>query len=197
LTRYRSILAATCGLAVLAVAGCTENPPASTLPPPATTPTTTPRATPSQTPKPQPPVMPAAAREQTTAGVEAFVRHWMATSDYMAKTGDTRPFVDLNTAACEWCADLVTIDRDLYEVGGYRLGDLDAHISAFHLTKLLSGSKASVQYRAQLPEHSEVPKPGASPTVNAAAVMDYTLNLAYSSGQWKVATASWQEVSGG
>lgn len=195
--RYRSILAATCGLLVLSTAACTENPPATTLPSQSTTPTSTPSATPSQTPKPQPPVLSAAARAKSAAGVEAFVRHWMAASDYMGRTGNTAPFVVLNTAECEWCDDLVKVDRDLYKAGGYRFGDVDAHITTFHLTKLVPPSKASVQYRAQLPEHSEVPKPGASPTVNDAAVLDYTLNLTYLSGQWKVSTASWQEVSGG
>jgi hypothetical protein len=193
--RCRSVLALLCGMSVLAIAGCTENPAAS-HPSQTTTPTTA-TPTPSGTPRPQPPVMPAQAKAKTKAGVEAFVRHWMATSDYLAKTGDSHSFAALNTTSCEWCAELVKGDEQLYAAGGYRSGDLDAEVTTFHLTKVTNNGRASVQYRADLPAYLEAPRSGMSPTPNKSAVIDYTLNLVQVDGQWKVDTAVWRTVREG
>jgi hypothetical protein len=191
LTRYRSILAATCGLAVLAVAGCTENPPASTLPPPSTTPPTTPGATPSQTPKPQPPVMPVAAKVKSKAGLEAFARYWIALESYVHATGDPAPYLALSLPGCEWCTGIAEIYRSVYAAGGRYEGDLAVEVREFHLFSLPAGDEVGITaFRGYFPRTTKIAKAGAQPIGQKSALVDYSINAIYRQGGWKVESAT-------
>jgi len=191
----RPTLIALCGLAVLAATGCTENPPASTLPPPSTTPTSTLNAT--QTQKPDVPVMPVAAKAKTKAGVEAFARYWIATLDFLVKTGDARPLQAASSTNCDWCNQLIKAYGDIYRAGGHLSGELDSRITIVHLVRLTDTNRGYVEFRVVAPAHTEVPSKGATPEQNKEAVLDFTLKETFSDRQWKISDAVWTTVESG
>jgi hypothetical protein len=193
--RCRSVLALLCGMSVLAIAGCTENPAASH--PSQTSVSTATSPTPSQSPRPKLPVMPDAARVRTKSGLEAFAKYWMATADYLSQTGDSGPLMAASLPGCEWCSRLAKLYVDMYEAGGRLTGDLNSPISGFHLVGLSGATRGYVEFRARTPAHVETPSSGASPRQNRAAVLDYTLNAVYSAGSWKVDKAVWNSVEQG
>jgi len=189
LTRYRSILAASCSLALLVASGCTENPPASTLPPPSTTPTSIPSATPSQTPKPRAPVMPAAATSRSKAGLEAFGRYWLASEAYLQRTGDAGPYLGSSAPQCEWCSGVAKIYVGVYRAGGRYEGDLDLEIRQVSLAAMTSEGSGTVEFRGYFPPSVKVAKAGAAPTKQKSALVDYALNADYVQGKWRVESA--------
>jgi hypothetical protein len=195
--KYRStLITALSGLTVLAAlaaAGCTENPPASTLPPSSTTPSTTP----TQTPTPLPPVVPATAKAKTKVGVEAFGRYWIAALDFLVKTGDARPLQSASSANCDWCNQLIKAYGDIYRAGGRLSGELDSRITKVHLVGMGNDNRGYVEFRVVVPAHAEVPRKGASPEQNKEAVLDFTLNETFTNGQWKISDAVWTSVKSG
>jgi len=193
LKRYGSTLTALCGLVLLAATGCTENPPASTLPPPSTTPTSTPSTTPS-TPKPQPPIMPAAAKMKSRVGLQAFARHWLASIDYLKRTGDSKPFLALSRPSCEWCTGIAKPYVDVYKAGGHLQGDLESRLERFYLTGLSGANVGYVEFAVETSTHQEIPSPSSSPNPQRGASRDFTLNLVYAGGSWHVTTAKWTTV---
>jgi len=190
LKRYGSALTALCGLVLLVATGCTENPPASTLPPPSTTPTSTPSTPPTQTPKPPAPVMPAAARVRSEAGLQAFARHWIALESYVQATGDSGPYLRLNLASCKWCIRIAGVYRGVYTAGGHYEGDLDLQIKDFTVLSLTGENVGATVFRGYFPEIKKIPSAGATPIVQKSALVDYSLNAVYKSDGWVVQSAS-------
>src|SRR5688572_7410815 len=107
----RRLLAAL--LLLPALASCSDDPDSSDTGDP-TTPVTSPTAT--ETP---PPTEPPEAGDRTEAGAEAFVKHWVATLNYAAATGETAEFSLLATAACNSCKEIAGLIDSTYERGGY------------------------------------------------------------------------------
>jgi hypothetical protein len=194
--RCRSVLALLCGMSVLTISSCTENPAAS-HPSHTAVSTATVTATPTSSPEPTSPIMETAAKAKTKAGLEAFARHWLDARSYMVATGNTGVFLSLSTSACEWCRDLAKIYDGVYRAGGSYSGDLDAQVTQILLTGLSGGHAGYVEFRAEIPAHIKIPAKGASPESKQPAVLDYTLNLDYLNGQWKVRRASWNTVREG
>jgi hypothetical protein len=193
--RCRSVLALLCGMSVLAIAGCTENPAASH--PSQTPPSSTSSPTQAQTPEPQPPEMPAAAKAKTEAGLEAFARHWMGVKNYMSQTGQTEGFLALNQPSCEWCRKLAASYQEVYAAGGYYSGQLASAIRQFQLTRFVGAADADIQFRADVPASVRVSAKGAAHESLRSAVRDYTLNVTFVSGEWKIQSATWKTVGAG
>lgn len=95
----------------------------ATAPP---TPTADPRPTPASStgparnlPKPE---LPAAAKENTKAGFEAFTQYWFDTVTYALETGDTGPLKAISKPDCKMCASYIDSGKTAKANGGWRVG---------------------------------------------------------------------------
>lgn len=52
------------------------------------------------------PVMPELARENSKAGLEAFIGYWYATLSYAYETGDTKQLLPISSPACALCTSI-------------------------------------------------------------------------------------------
>ena len=115
-----SIAAATASLTLLA--GCSAptapaQPPAAedaltTSAPPADAAATTEAEPTEEAEADEPPEMPAEAMEQTEAGAEAFVAHYLETLNDARKSGDTERLTALAAESCESCANFEASAQD-------------------------------------------------------------------------------------
>jgi hypothetical protein len=166
------------------------------MPPNSETPSTTATVAPSSTPKRQPPTLTAAAKQRSRAGMQALARHWVATSNYMVRTGDSRPFLALSTSACDWCTGIAKVYADVYKAGGSYSGDVDAIITKFTLTDFSGAASGYVEFYTSTPSYFKTPKAGAQEQQVAPATLAYTLNMDYVGGRWVIRHASWIELPG-
>lgn len=117
--RIRPVLLGTCALVLLS--GCQGG--GSPAAPPSESPTTSPPASSAPAPSSPPatstaykpadakgraqnvpvPVMPALAKENSKAGLEAFIRYWYALGNYANETGDVSKLSTLSTQQCQSC----------------------------------------------------------------------------------------------
>jgi hypothetical protein len=101
---------------LLALTACGGDPKADPSPTPST-PVTTPVST-----TPAAPVMPEAAKANTSAGALEFVRFYVTAFNHSEATGDVRSLVDASADECESCISVIDKVRDLYTAGGYSEG---------------------------------------------------------------------------
>jgi Family of unknown function (DUF6318) len=117
-----SIRIALAACAVLAVAtSCTGDASPSPLPSPSSpaasaSPSPTPTPTATASPKPPSPTLPALARQDSTAGAEAFARFWLTALDYAYKTGDTDSL--RSVGSCAGCIGQANGIDKIYDSGG-------------------------------------------------------------------------------
>ncbi|WP_328995668.1 DUF6318 family protein [Kribbella sp. NBC_01245] len=178
----------TCALLLLAATtACTENPPGSTITPPPTTPT----ATPTSSPTPQPPAMPPAAKAKSKAGLQAFARHWLELESYAHATGNSSPYLALSRPTCEWCLGIAGVYRNVYAAGGRYEGDLSLELRDFGLLHVNAAEgTGAAGFRVYLPRALKIAKAGAQPQGQKSALVDYSINVTYVQGAWRVDTAS-------
>jgi hypothetical protein len=113
--RHRLLIAA--ALLALPLAGCGDDSHA-----PNTSTSTTP-ATASPSPiGPIAPVLPEAAKANTTVGAKAFVRYWFEALNYASHTGDSAPLVSASTADCVACNGLRNRIKSIYGVNEHMVG---------------------------------------------------------------------------
>lgn len=62
--------------------------------------------------------MPEEAKEDSKAGAEAFVRHFIAVLNNAQSTGDTGPLRQLATKACTSCSRVISAIGKVYSTGG-------------------------------------------------------------------------------
>lgn len=74
---------------------------------------------PSPTPEPTPPQAPAIVSENSEEGAEAFVRHYIAVSNYATVTGDTTELQQLTHSQCEGCSIIIEYIDEIYDAGGF------------------------------------------------------------------------------
>lgn len=95
----------------LLLAGCSSSPsedePAPTAP---------------ASPTDAPPTMPELALDDSPAGAEAFVRHYIDVLNHAALTGDTSALEELSSPECSGCDRYVDLFRTTYANGGYFKG---------------------------------------------------------------------------
>jgi hypothetical protein len=112
--RHRLVIATAL---LLALAGCSDDSPA-----PKASPSTTPAtASPSPT-GPVAPVLPEAAKANTSVGAKAFVRYWFEALNYASHTGDSAPLVSASTADCVACNGLRNRIKSIYGVNEHMVG---------------------------------------------------------------------------
>ncbi len=130
--------ALTCAVCCLTLAACSSdevnvpfgdssNPSGATTSAPATstspaTPSTTTATTSSDSGHPTAPVMPALARQQSTAGAKAFIRYFVAVFNYAFHTGRSTPLTSISSADCRVCQRLVEVVDKNQRLGGYQVG---------------------------------------------------------------------------
>lgn len=135
-----SALAATalCGLLVLCACSPVEADPTPSTASVAVTSGSTPSTTPSAIPTPTTvyksataqgpaenvpvPVLPAAAKEFSKEGLEAFARYWYSTLSYAYETGDTEPMMAITDPSCVTCSGTASMLSGWYPNGGWIVG---------------------------------------------------------------------------
>lgn len=68
------------------------------------------------------PVMPAAARENTKEGLEAFIRYWYAVKNYANETGDIDSLRTLSSSECQLCSHMQKAALDSYRDSRWMVG---------------------------------------------------------------------------
>jgi len=99
---------------------------------------------PSSASGPVEPTMPAAARQHTAAGAEAFVRFYWEMADYAQATGDTSGLKPLAERQCGACTGGVAFVESVYRKGGHIHGG-ETSVERAVATKMRSGQ--AVLYR--------------------------------------------------
>ena len=113
----RSALLVLAFVSALALSGCSGGADAESQGPPTASPSASATATPTPTVDSRPtpasstgparnlpkPEMPAAAKENTKAGFEAFTQYWFDTVTYALETGDTAPLKAVSKPDCKIC----------------------------------------------------------------------------------------------
>lgn len=98
---------------------------APTPSPPTVTSTLEPTTPPTTTTDPrqsEPPELPPLARERSTAGAKAFIRHYIDAINYGFAANDTRPLVDIAGSGCSACQRLARTIRRISIEGGSQDG---------------------------------------------------------------------------
>ncbi|MFE5336062.1 DUF6318 family protein [Isoptericola sp. NPDC056573] len=119
MTRSRAILAATsiAAAAVLLVAGCDDDPPAT----PSAEPTAT-DVSPSASPSPSSsavvvaPERPQEMDDDGPAGAEAAAVYFLELDDYMMRTGETDPFRTMSAKDCQFCVKRVDQAQEIQDL---------------------------------------------------------------------------------
>jgi len=120
MTRNRAILAAASITAVLLVAGCDSDEPASPSPEPTQT-SASPEASATPSPSPTPtvkaPEPPKAMDDDGPAGAEAAAVYFLELDPYIMKTGDTAEYEAMSHKTCDYCASRLDQAKQIAERG--------------------------------------------------------------------------------
>lgn len=68
------------------------------------------------------PVMPELAKENSKAGLEAFIRYWYAQQNYSAETGDLSAWSSLSAPECQTCKRIEKGISDSHVKGRWSVG---------------------------------------------------------------------------
>jgi Family of unknown function (DUF6318) len=172
----------------LAAAACSGSDPQPSPVPTGSPPTTSPPQTtapssPTATPTLAAPTLPAAARADTPAGAESFVRFWLTALDHAYKTGDTKPFRALGT--CKSCEALGGSIERFYAAGGRFIGGKFTVDSA-RTTRHVKSSAALVDLKYSRSAGRAVPGSGLAKDVSAVKGVEFLLFLERSRESWRV-----------
>lgn len=74
------------------------------------------------------PVMPELAKENSKAGLEAFIGYWYAVKNYANQTGDIAALDTLSTPGCQLCSHMERAVTDSYRDGRWMVGG-ELHLS--------------------------------------------------------------------
>jgi hypothetical protein len=176
----RAVLGAVALLVVVAVllmlTGCGGDPKADPSPSPSS-PATSPVST-----TPSAPVMPEAAKADTTAGALAFVKYYVSIVNHAAATGDTLALSDASSPSCESCRDVIQKMSDLYSAGGHSEGGVwrlvETKVTSVGEPWRVSGH---VSYTRQT-----IVRPGSPDETFEPGEYDMEFTLRYRTGQWQV-----------
>lgn len=75
-----------------------------------------------KSPAPTAPAMPEIAQDESAAGAEAFVRHYIDVLNYAAVTGETEELKQLSSPDCSGCEKYIDLYESTYADGGYFTG---------------------------------------------------------------------------
>ncbi|MGY3566062.1 DUF6318 family protein [Sinomonas sp. RB5] len=143
----RSALPVLAFASALALSGCSGGADAESQGPPTASPSASATATPTPSVDSRPtpasstgparnlpkPEMPAAAKENTKAGFEAFTQYWLDTVTYAYETGDSAAITAVSDPGCKVCASMKKTVDSLYAGNGWSKGPKWT-VSDFHST---------------------------------------------------------------
>ena len=113
--RRRTVLAGAVTALVLVLTGCGSDNPKPSRPASSS-------ASPSASPSAVAPTMPAEAKGTGPEAAKAFVKHYLATFSYAARTGDVRGMRSLAADGCTSCGELTDKIQQVYGAGGSASG---------------------------------------------------------------------------
>jgi len=181
----RRALAAAAVLA-LALVGCTDDgqsPTSTTSSPPPTGHTST---TPTRTttdPSDEPPVLPDAAKAQTTAGAKAFVAYYADVLNYAYLNLDPQAFATISSATCQVCRLLSRDVASLAREGGEQTGGRWKVIRAAPVGNFESSNLLLA--RIHISKGSVMESDSSPPTPIEASTVTDQFELTWDSG-WRV-----------
>jgi hypothetical protein len=163
------------------------DPSPTTLPPspPSTVATPTPTApTPTATPSPAPtaPTLPAAARQDSPAGAEAFARHYVEVLDYASRSGQIQPLEDLG--ACGTCKARSRGIKEFFDAGGRVEGGELTIVRSEVIRFVKSAALVNVTYNQAAGR--TVAGNGEETTLPASTAEIFTFTLARARESWTV-----------
>jgi hypothetical protein len=126
--------AVTSAVCCLALGSCSSDAGTAT---PARASTSSPRTasvSPDTSGRPTEPVMPALAKQHSTAGAKAFIRYFVTVLNYAFEAPDPRPLAHLTTSDCAFCRSLIQVTSRLKRDGGRQ-----THGDWRHLKLMLTG----------------------------------------------------------
>ena len=164
--KLRLLLVALCAVLAMFTGACSS--PDS----PKAKPTAT--ATPSQS---QAPKMPALARENSEAGAEAFVRHFIEVLNDSQWDGETQAVLDLSAPTCTNCHNMAEAIQDIKNAGGSFEGGL---LVAHALTTTFGKDKTIVSIESEFTEGSVTLERSAKPKHLPASRKELHFDLTYS-----------------
>lgn len=177
----RLLVAVACGLLLLSGCGTTDDP----KPSPTSSPTPT-RTTPPV------PVLPEAAKANTKAGAEAFVRHYVDLLNLAQATGNTAPVAASSLTTCETCQAVIDKLRQLRQEGATVVGGTWT-IESLAVGRINAPSQAGLVYGVALGIRSTkqtITKPAGAPDIYPAGPANHHLTLVWRAQAWKVAAWS-------
>jgi hypothetical protein len=172
----RAVVSALISGLCLTLAACSHDQAAGPIDPPdnttsssVTTPTTTAPSDPAQDP---PPVMPALAKQKSTAGAKAFITYFVEVLNYSYHTASTSPLRGISAPSCDVCKRLVTGVAAMKKSGGSQSGGSWTAIRIFHIA---SDQRDTPRYvlKVHIAKGSFVPSAHAAPSpIHRALVTD-------------------------
>jgi hypothetical protein len=183
--RRRWLAAAGCVVVLLAGTACgTANPVAGDINDsgdPATPAATTESPVPAQSPTSGsgPPALPAIAKQDSPAGVEAFIAHYFEVLNYGIDSSDWEPLKQLADPDCDACKLLpVPAGRGKIDGGHWKPGKVSVFIDR---DPMLAAAKVPMSSAA-----GTLTAPNASPTPMPAGNWVYQVNLVRKDDSWHV-----------
>ena len=138
-------------------------------------------ASPSASPSAVAPTMPAEAKGTGPEAAKAFVKHYLATFSYAARTGDVTHLRLLSAEQCTSCRDVVEQIQHVYASGGYARG------KGYAAGKMRVGSNP-VSVRTTVVQFPQVSKKTADSKVmkHGRSLLPSIFTLTHASGTWQV-----------
>ena len=175
----RHLAYAAAGAAVLALAGCGDDPE-----PRIADPTSTPSS--SSSPSESAAAEKEPWEEKTDDGAVAFVEHWLEVFSTAFQTGETQDLQALHAKTCPTCDGFVGLIEDAWSDGGEIRGDAWS-ASSLAPSKNPPDGKAAISATIDQPGQVIVDANGGEERTPPGTV-EYLFELAWAQGQWRVAS---------
>lgn len=130
------------------------------------------------------PSLPARAEQDSPAGAQAFVRHWVDALNHAGATGTTDYLRSLSADSCTTCDRLATGIEDLYGKGG-RLQSDGWQVLGTRVVPGTPDDEAALRLRVRRPPEAVYASEGAQAEVFRGSTGRYGVRLAWDGG-WQV-----------
>src|SRR5690625_975942 len=177
--------------ALLTAAACSGAPgptaPDPTVPePPATAVQSPPRPSPSVPPPeplPSPPYPPDLTGEDSEENAVRAAEYFVALMNYAHSTGDTAPLRQVSAGSCEPCHAFITDVEDLYDDGGYAVGNV-VSLGEPAPSRSMDGNAWEVAVDWNLSAGVRVPAEGETIDLEPLTLADQRLAVGLEGGEW-------------
>ncbi|MGN6130270.1 MAG: DUF6318 family protein, partial [Nocardioidaceae bacterium] len=166
-------------LVAAGVSGCQSNPAPKALPSKA------PASTAAASPVAAAPTMPAAARGTGPKAAKAFARHFFATINYAARTGEVEELRQLATDKCDSCRAIERNISKAYAAGGH-IRSKGWKVTSLSLVPAQPEKQPILNVGLIQSPELVVPRRGAEPIRYPGGRKPMTMSLLYDAGEWQV-----------